>query len=107
MHIILSVEQTVREMINNRLSVSDIMVLVYLLFQFSCNIVRPTNLFEVCVFFVCHYTKLKYFDEIQSVKVVSTLKLILTFWMLDWLGQTCLFIQKTKSSTDNINLLSF
>ena len=26
--------------------------------------------------------------------------------MLDWLGQICLFIQKTKSSTVNINLLS-
>jgi len=45
LHIILSIEQTVREMINNGLSVSDVMVLVYLLLQFSCNIVRPIKPF--------------------------------------------------------------
>ena len=44
-HIILSVEQTVRQMINNGPSVSDVMLLVYLLSQFSCNIVRLTKPF--------------------------------------------------------------
>ena len=35
LHIIISVEQTVRQMINSGLSVSDVMFLVYLLSQFS------------------------------------------------------------------------
>jgi len=45
LQIILSVEQTVRQVINNGLSVSDVMLLVYLLSQFSCNIVRLTKPF--------------------------------------------------------------
>jgi len=45
LHIILSVEQTGRQVINNGLSVSDVMLLVYLLSQFSCNIVRLTKTF--------------------------------------------------------------
>ena len=43
--LIISVERTVRQMTNNGLSVSDVMFLVYLLSQFSCNIVRLTKHF--------------------------------------------------------------
>jgi len=51
LQIILSVEQTGRQMINNGLSVSDVMLLVYLLSQFSCSIVRLTKPFWIlCTF---------------------------------------------------------
>jgi len=47
----LSVEQTVRQMINNELRVSDVMILVNFLSHFLYNIVRLTKLFEVFVLF--------------------------------------------------------
>jgi hypothetical protein len=46
LRIIISVEQTVRQMINNGLSVSDVMFLVYSLSQFSYNSVRLTKPFS-------------------------------------------------------------
>ena len=50
-HTILSVEQTARQMINSRLSVSDVMFLVYLLSQFSFHIVSLTKPFwGLCTF---------------------------------------------------------
>jgi hypothetical protein len=45
LHIIISVEQSVRQIINNGHSVSDVLFLVYLLSQCLCNILRLTITF--------------------------------------------------------------